>query len=84
MAVNGIGATAGEVNVGANQMLIIDADKVDVTGTTAVFGGPVTFDSNAVASIANFSVHDKIKIGAFKQGADSAANFGDALHDMSG
>ncbi|WP_074009803.1 autotransporter domain-containing protein [Duodenibacillus massiliensis] len=82
VSVNGIGATAGEVNVGANQMLIIDADKVDVTGTTAVFGGPVTFDSNAVASIANFSVHDKIKIGAFKQGADSAANFGDALHDM--
>ena len=82
VSVNGIGATAGEVNVGANQMLIIDADKVDVTGTTAVFGGPVTFDSNAVASIANFSVHDKIKIGAFKQGTDSAANFGDALHDM--
>ena len=82
VSVNGIGATADEVNVGANQMLIIDADKVDVTGTTAVFGGPVTFDSNAVASIANFSVHDKIKIGAFKQGTDSAANFGDALHDM--
>ena len=82
VSVNGIGATAGEVNVGANRMLIIDADKVDVTGTTAVFGGPVTFDSNAVASIANFSVHDKIKIGAFKQGTDSAANFGDALHDM--
>ena len=82
VSVNGIGATANEVNVGANQMLIIDADKVDVTGTTAVFGGPVTFDSNAVASIANFSVHDKIKIGAFKQGTDSAANFGDALHDM--
>ena len=82
VSVNGIGATADEVNVGANRMLIIDADKVDVTGTTAVFGGPVTFDSNAVASIANFSVHDKIKIGAFKQGTDSAANFGDALHDM--
>ena len=82
VSVNGIGATADEVNVGANQMLIIDADKVDVTGTTAVFGGPVTFDSNAVASIANFSVHDKIKIGAFKQDTDSAANFGDALHDM--
>ena len=82
VSVKGIGATADEVNVGANQMLIIDADKVDVTGTTAVFGGPVTFDSNAVASIANFSVHDKIKIGAFKQGTDSAANFGDALHDM--
>ncbi len=82
VSVNGIGATADEVNVRANQMLIIDADKVDVTGTTAVFGGPVTFDSNAVASIANFSVHDKIKIGAFKQGTDSAANFGDALHDM--
>lgn len=71
-AVNGnlraSGASAAQggnnVQVDADSMLLVDANGVDRTGTTAVFAKEVTLADESVTYIANARIGDKIKLSS--------------------
>ena len=67
------------VNIGANTMLVMDANKVDTTGATAVFEEDITFNNDAELYVANLSAHDQIKVGTFVSGAE---DFAERVEDL--
>ncbi|KAB7651896.1 autotransporter domain-containing protein [Sutterella faecalis] len=67
------------VNIGANTMLVMDANKVDTTGATAVFEKDITFNKNAELYVANLSAHDQIKVGKLVSGAE---DFAERVEDL--
>ncbi|WP_297609803.1 autotransporter domain-containing protein [uncultured Sutterella sp.] len=69
------------VNIGADTMLVMDANKVDTTGATAVFEEDITFNKDAELYVANLSAHDQIKVGTFAPNG-GAEDFAERVEDL--